>query len=100
MTRAAPRTIPRPATVGLGLILLLLPLNAALSEWNLRRLVENGHLVVQAQVELTALEEVLARVTEAEAAERGFLLTNDADYLPSYEAAVAQTWEALDRLKG
>ncbi len=100
MIPAARRAIPRPATVGLGLVLLLLVLNPLVSEWNIRRLVENGHRVVRTQEELTTLEEVLARVTEAEAGERGFLITHEPAYLKSYEAAVTQTWEALDRLKG
>jgi PAS domain S-box-containing protein len=98
MSPGSLRSLPRTATLGLGLILLLLLINPVVSEWNLRRLVENGHRVVRTQEVLTTLEEVLARVTEAETAERGFLITGEPHYLKPYKSAVAQTFQTLRRL--
>jgi PAS domain S-box-containing protein len=98
MSPRALRSLPRAASVGLGLILLLLLVNPVVSEWNIRRLVENGRRVVRTQEVLTTLEEVLARVTEAETAERGFLITGAPQYLEPYQAAVTQTFETLTRL--
>jgi len=91
----------RKATaVGLTLIVLLLVINMLVSQWNTRRLIENGHKVAHTQRVLTTLEEVLARVTEAETSERGFLITSDANYLTSYQLAIDRTGETFERLLG
>jgi len=90
--------VPRATTVGLALIVLLIVVNVLISEWNLQRLIQNENRVVHTQQVLTTLEEVLARVTEAETGERGFLITGDAPYLASFEAAIERTQEALARL--
>jgi two-component system, LuxR family, sensor kinase FixL len=92
------RPLRLATTIGLLLIVLLLVGNALVSEWNIDRLVENEHRVVHTQQVLTMLEEVLARVTEAETGERGYLITGDADYLRSYRAAIDRTEETLQRL--
>jgi PAS domain S-box-containing protein len=90
--------LPNPTTIGLSLIVGLLVTNGAVSVWNINRLVENEHRVVQIQEILTTLEEVLSTVTEAETAERGFLITDNEDYLKSYESAIGRINETLDRL--
>jgi PAS domain S-box-containing protein len=89
---------PRPTTIGLMLIVLLIVLNLCVSEWNIQRLIENEHRVVHTQEVLTILEEVLSRVTEAETSERGFLITGDETYLQSYERAIVRAREALQQL--
>ncbi|MGE5194150.1 MAG: CHASE3 domain-containing protein [Deltaproteobacteria bacterium] len=91
--------IPNPTTIGLALIVVLLVVNGLVSEWNIDRLVENEHRVADTQKMLTTLEEVLSTVTEAETAERGFLITDDEQYLNSYESAIVRIYEILDRLK-
>ena len=90
--------LPKPTAVGLGLIVLILVGNMLVSEWNTRRLLENEHRVVHTQKVLTTIEEVLARVTEAETGERGFLITDNGDYLHSYQRAVDRAYETIDRL--
>lgn len=95
----SPRSsLHRPTTLGLGLIVSLLFGIAFISNWNTRRLVENQGRVVHTQERLATLEAVLARVTEAETGERGFLITGDADYLRSYERAVRRARDTLDQL--
>lgn len=89
---------PNPTMIGLGLIVGLLAVNVVVSAWNIDRLLSNEHRVVRTQEELTALEEVLSAVTEAETAERGFLITDDPEYLASYEAAIVRINATLDRL--
>jgi PAS domain S-box-containing protein len=93
------RLLPTATTLGLGLLVLVLLLNEVVSEWNIRRLVENERRVVHTQLVLTTLEEVLATVTEAETAERGFLITGDERYLKPYREAVSRTRETLQRLE-
>jgi PAS domain S-box-containing protein len=90
--------VPKPTTIGLGLIALLLVVNALVSEWNIRRLVKNENRVVHSQEVLTRLEEVLSTVTEAETAERGFLITDDEEFQKSYELANVEISEILERL--
>jgi PAS domain S-box-containing protein len=92
------RFIPNPTTVGLALIVVLLVVNGLVSEWNINRLVENEHRVADTQKMLTTLEEILSAVTEAETAERGFLITDNEQYLKPYESAIVRIYEILDRL--
>ena len=90
--------IPTSTTTGLFLIVGLLVANALISGWNVSRLVDNEHRVVRTQEVLTTLEEVLSSVTAAETAERGFLITDDDQYRQSYESAIVQINETLERL--
>ena len=78
------RLIPRATTIGLALTALLVFTNAVVSERNIQRLVNNEHRVIETQFVLTTLETVLSSMTQAETAERGFLITDDADYLQTY----------------
>src|SRR4051812_3582989 len=90
--------LPRATTVGLVLIALLVFANAVVSERNIERLVENEHRVTETQYLLTTLETVLSSMTQAETAERGFLITDDPDYLQTYRRAVENTGATLDVL--
>ncbi len=92
------RYVPKATTIGLILIAAMLVTNLLISEWNIERLVLNEHRVLHAEEVLTTLETVLFNVTEAETAERGFLITDDRDYLHSYEGAIDRTGETLERL--
>jgi PAS domain S-box-containing protein len=92
------RFVPGATTVGLVLIAALVFVNAVVSEWNIDRLVENEHRVTNTQQVLTTLEAVLSSVTQAETAERGFLITDDTDYLKTYESAIVRAEETLQRL--
>jgi CHASE3 domain sensor protein len=92
------KLIPKPTTIGLGLIAVLLAVNVLVSEWNIGRLIENEHRVVHTHEVLATIEEVLSTVTEAETAERGFLITDDEQYLKSYESAIININETLDHL--
>src|SRR5262249_41051367 len=94
----SPRLIPRATTVGLVLTALLVFANAVVSERNIERLVENEHRVPETQYLLTTVEAVLSSMTQAETAERGFLITDDADYLQTYRKAVEKTGATLDVL--
>jgi two-component system sensor kinase FixL len=89
---------PSAAAAGLGLVACCFLANAMISERNKRLLAANDAQVVQAQTMLTSLEEVLAVVTEAEARERGFLITGDESYLQRYHVAVQQVPEIFERL--
>lgn len=89
---------PKAATAGLGLVACCFLANTAVSERNNRRLAANDAQVVRTQSVLTMLEEVLSIVTEAEARERGFLITGDESFLPRYHAAVKRVPGSFERL--
>jgi len=91
-------SLRKATTVGLGLIVLLLLANVLVSHSNTQRLIANQARVVHTQAILATLEAVLARVTEAETGERGYLITGDEDYLRSYQSAIQRAEETLDRL--
>ncbi len=99
MSTSPGQSFRKATAIGLTLIVLLLVLNMFVSQWNTRRLIENGRKVAHTQRVLTTLEEVLARVTEAETSERGFLITGDENYLEPYRKAIDRTGETLERLK-
>src|SRR6185312_4338281 len=90
--------LPRPTALGLAMIVAVLAGNMLVSEWNTRRLFEIDRRVATTQKLLTTLEEVLARESEAEAAERGFLITDNPDYSRSYRRAVERVDETVARL--
>lgn len=98
MKSKALRFMPRATTAGLGLVVLLLVVNMLISEWNIARLVENEHRVLRTEEVLTTLESVLSSMTEAETAERGYLITDDPDYLRTHEAAVDRTGFIIEQL--
>ncbi|MBI2824001.1 MAG: CHASE3 domain-containing protein [Planctomycetia bacterium] len=99
MKATGSHSLRRATAVGFGLIVLLLVANTLVSQWNTQGLIEIEHQVAHTQKVLTTLEEVLARVTEAETGERGFLITGDADFLRSYQIAMVKTGETLERLR-
>src|SRR6478672_9694619 len=99
MKLKSPRLLPRATTIGLVLIALLVFFNAILSEWNVDRIVQNGARVTETQRVLTTLETVLSSVTQAETAERGFLITDNADYLKTYQDAIDRTGKTLGSLR-
>jgi len=84
--------------LGLGLIVLLLIVNFLVTRWNIERQIENQDRVVSRQEFLNTLETILATVTEAETAERGYIITGQEDYLKSHQAAVKSTEQFLDQL--
>lgn len=98
MRSRALRFMPRATTAGLGLVVLLLVVNMLISEWNIARLVENEHRVLRTEEVLTTLESVLSSMTEAETAERGYLITDDPDYLKTHETAVTRTGVIIEKL--
>jgi two-component system, LuxR family, sensor kinase FixL len=99
MNATSSQPFRKVTAIGLVLIVLLLILNMFVSRWNTRRLIENEHKVAHTQRVLTTLEEVLARVTEAETSERGYLITGNSDYLKPYQTALARSEETLTRLE-
>lgn len=85
-------------TVGFGLAFMVILIGAFAAYVNMWRVHEHASKVAHAHQVKAQLAAVLARITEAETGQRGFLLASDDRSLRLYEAAVAQTREAIEQL--
>ena len=74
----------------------MLALNALVTFWNIRNLIDSGRWVIHTREVLNALDELVASVRDAEAAQRGYLLTGDESYLHRLERAGAEADGRLD----
>ncbi len=88
----------RLATPLIAFALIVLAANAWISYRNIVSLVAKEKLVQHAQEVLVELEGVLADVTSAVAAERGYLLTGDEELLLPFDESKARANERLKRL--
>jgi PAS domain S-box-containing protein len=79
--------IGKLATPGVILALLVLLANAWVAARNAQRLRNREEWVRHTQLILTELEQLQASVSDATTAQRGYLLTGDATYLPPYRVA-------------
>ncbi len=57
--------------LGLGLILIVLPLNVGLSAWNLRRIAEDKRSVAHSHEVMGAMTDTLSLLKDAETGQRG-----------------------------
>src|ERR1700735_5030777 len=70
----------------------------ALSYLNFQTLKKDSALVVHSGDTLSALEDVLSTVRDAETGQRGYLLTGNESYLQPYTAAAQEMGARLDAL--
>ena len=71
---------------------------AALSHWSTNRLIETAGMVSHTHEVLTALEELLSLMKDAETGQRGYLLTADVKYLEPYKDARNAFQQTLNRI--
>ena len=84
---------------GFGLVLALLLGNALLSFQNMRRVIDNNAQVTHTHAVLSAMQEVLSTVQDAETGQRGYIITGQENYLEPYNAAVTGIAGRLQRLR-
>jgi PAS domain S-box-containing protein len=98
-------TLPEPSLrarlifLGLGLGLLALVVNTAISYRNLEVVAENNRLETHTQAVLGEIEKVLSILKDAETGQRGYLLTGQDQYLEPYKAAINRVTPGLQTLK-
>lgn len=85
--------------VGVGLIVALLIISAALTYRNTQRLNEGAGWVAHSHEVLHQTSNVLLAMLDAEAAEQGYLITTKDEFLPPFHAALARLDERLAALK-
>jgi signal transduction histidine kinase/DNA-binding response OmpR family regulator/CHASE3 domain sensor protein len=84
---------------GLAAATLFFVASGAVAYLNFQTLKQDSALVVHSGETLTALEDVLSTVKDAETGQRGYLLTDNEGYLGPYNAAVEQLGHRLDALR-
>ncbi len=82
----------------IGGLSLLVVVNSIVAYANLRRLRQSGNAVAQALAVLESLESNLATLTDAETAQRGYLITRDPKHVPRSKAAIANSTDELDTI--
>ncbi len=89
-------SIKRILTIGLGFAIGVLALNALVTFGNIRNLIDNGRWVIHTREVLNALDELGASIRDAEAAQRGFLLTGHESERHRLERSAAEATRRLD----
>lgn len=91
--------LTRQINLGLGLTLLLVIFNAALSYRNTLKVVENERLVAHTHEVISKLEKTLSTLKDAETGQRGYLLVGDTSYLEAYQTAVTTVNQQITGLQ-
>jgi PAS domain S-box-containing protein len=82
-----------------GVAVALMAVNIGISYRNARELREHGDWVIHTHEVMSAIEHVMSLIEEAEAAQRGYLITGEQEYLTPYHRAVAAIGPEVDRLE-
>jgi PAS domain S-box-containing protein len=88
----------KAAYAGFLMVVALFLANAGISYWNTRRVVADEQWVLRARQVIETLDELRATASEAEASQRGFVITGGATYLDTYETAAGEIRNQLDEL--
>ncbi len=85
--------------IGFALTLVVLVIGGVLGFVNYLRLAENDRRVARAHEVIEELENLATTLTDAEAAQRGYLLTEDEQYLKPYNDALLRLQGIVAQLK-
>src|SRR5262249_5499026 len=88
----------RKVNVGFAVALVCMALVCVASHLSMVQLNENARSVDHTHEVLGQLQTLLAAVTRAETAERGYVITDDGDYLERYRRSVEDAQATQDRL--
>lgn len=88
----------KAAYAGFLMVVALFLANAGVSYWNTQRVVDDEEWVLRARQVIETLDELRATASEAEASQRGFVITGSKTYLDTYETAAGEIRNQLDEL--
>lgn len=91
-------SIRRNLTLGLSLAVGVLVFNALITFGNIQNLIRGGRWVIHTREVLGELDELFAAVQDAEAAQRGYLLTGDPSDLDRFESSAGSARARIDHL--
>ena len=102
-TTTAPRgwhwTIGRRLAAGFALVVALMAAIGAVSYSNTRALADNSDWVAHTNEVLNSTDDILSALKDAEAGQRGYLITGVASYLEPYTASQAALEEAFTHVR-
>jgi signal transduction histidine kinase/CheY-like chemotaxis protein/CHASE3 domain sensor protein len=84
--------------LGLAAAIIFFLATGAVAYFNFQTLKADSALLVHTEETLTALDDVLSTVKDAETGQRGYLLTSNDSYLGPYDAAVEEIGPRLEAL--
>ncbi len=83
----------------LGLALTVLAIRAVFSFWNVRNSQEDANLISHTNIVLAQLEEVHSLVNEAESGQRGYIISQQIEYLEPYNESKQLISKKIETLK-
>src|SRR6266542_1998860 len=83
---------------GFGVVTVLLAILGLVTYWNTSRLIEASRLVEHARDVIGQLEVLFSSLKDAEAGQRGYVITGLPSYLEPYKSAVATVRPTLDQI--
>jgi len=94
MNRTTPKIVKTAFVLALGVLVV----NAVLTYRDVRSLHANANRVAHTREVIAELQRTLSILKDAEMGERGYLLTEDPEYLEPHQDSIAALGKALDRL--
>ncbi len=94
-----PLTLPLETLVTLALIVAVLIGSAVINSMNVLRLYRDNQFVAHTHEVLATLEGILSQAKDAEAGQRGFVITGREAYLEPYESSRTQIQVMMQRLR-
>ncbi len=92
-------SIKRTLIVGYSISLLLLIVSSIASYTSIRNLLSTQSLVNHTHTVINGLENIISVLKDAETGERGFLLSNDEQFLEPYNGAIDKADRLIDEVK-
>lgn len=92
-------TIGKKIAAGFWLALAALLAVGLLAYTSMTSLIANGRAVTHTQEVLSGVESLMSMAKDAETGQRGFIITNNPDYLAPYTAALARSTDVVQRLR-
>ena len=84
------RELSKQISIGIGIAVVLLVVNAVVSYRSISQLIQNERLVSHTHQVIGELESMFSTMKDAETGQRGYLLTGEPQYLEPYQTAIAQ----------
>ena len=92
-------TFKRNLQIGFGLSMLLLIVSSVASYNSITNLIKSSDEVNHTNEVLQQAESIISYMKDAETGQRGFLLTNDVDFLEPFNGSLAKTKTAVEKLR-
>lgn len=93
------RTFSRNLQIGFGLSLLLLVLTSIISYYSIRNLISSSNLVDHTNQVIQQTENLISYLKDAETGQRGYMLTQQPEFLEPYTGSFERCRDALNNLK-